>query len=65
MVFLKGATPLSGQASVPIMARIEFAIPAGVDTADPNEIAAFMSFMGGILNSGANGLAESFKSGVL
>jgi hypothetical protein len=65
MVFLKGATPLSGQASVPVMARIEFAIPAGVDTADPNEIAALASFMGGLLYSEADGLADSFKSGVL
>lgn len=64
-IFLKGATPLAGQASVPILARVEYAIPAGVDSADPNEVRAFMSFMAGVLWSQASGMADSFISGVL
>lgn len=65
MIYMKGATPLSGQAPVPCMARIEFLIPAGVDTADPNEIRAFMSFIGGSFYSGASGIASAFIDGVL
>jgi hypothetical protein len=65
MIFMKGATPLAGQASVPILARVEFLIPAGVDAADPNEIRAFMSFMGGLFNNQANGMSASFIDGVL
>lgn len=65
MIFLNGATPLPGQASVPMLGRLELAIPAGVDSADPNEVAAFMSFIGGIMWSQASGIAASLKDGVL
>lgn len=65
MIVMKGATPLSGQAQVPILSRMEFLIPAGVDSADPNEIRAFMSFLGGLLNQQANGMAASFMDGIL
>lgn len=65
MIFLKGATPLNGQAQVPIIARMEFNIPAGVDSADPNELRALMSFIGGLLNAQANGMASSFLDGVI
>lgn len=65
MIFMKGATPLAGQASVPILARVEFLVPAGVDSADPNEIRALMSFMGGLLNQQAGGIAASFMDGIL
>lgn len=65
MIFLKGATPLAGQATVPILARMEFAIPAGVDSADPNEVRAFWSFIGGLLNTQAGGLASSCLEGTL
>lgn len=65
MIFMKGATPLDGQAPVPILARMEFLIPAGVDAADPNEVRAFMSFIGGVLNAQASGMASSFMDGVL
>lgn len=64
-VCLKGATPLSGQASVPLIGRFEFAIPAGVDSADPNEIKAFMSFFGGLFWNQANGITASFIDGVI
>lgn len=65
MIFLKGATPLAGQAQVPMLARVEFAIPAGVDSADPNEIRAFLSFIGGTFWSGANGITATLMDGVL
>lgn len=65
MIFLKGATPLAGQATVPILARVEFAVPAGVDSADPNEIRALLSFMGGIFNTQAGGIAAALMDGVL
>jgi hypothetical protein len=65
MIVLKGAIPLAGQAVVPILARLEVAIPAGVDSADPNEIRAFWSFFGGLLYNQAGGLADSCLSGTL
>lgn len=65
MIFLKGATPLAGQAIVPILGRMEFAIPAGVDSADPNEVRAFWSFIGGLLSAQAGGLASSCLEGTL
>lgn len=65
MVLLKGATPLAGQASATLIGRLEIAIPAGVDSADPNEVRAFMSFLGGILWSQSGGLAASFIDGIL
>lgn len=64
MLALKGATPLAGQAQVPIIFRGEFSVPAGVDSADPNEVRALMSFLGGIFWAQANGLAGSFIDGV-
>lgn len=65
MIILKGATPLAGQAVVPLLGRMEFAIPAGVDSADPNEVRAFWSFIGGLLWNQAGGLADSCISGTL
>lgn len=65
LIAIKGATPLAGQPSVPIIFRGEFSIPAGVDLADPNEVKAFMSFLGGLLYANANGLASSFNDGIL
>jgi len=65
MIFIKGATPLAGQATVPILARMEFVVPSGVDAADPNEIRALMSAIGGVLNNQAGGLADSFLLGII
>lgn len=65
MIFLKGATPLEGQATVPILARVEFAVPAGVDSADPNEVRALLSFMGGVIYAQASGISASLMDGVL
>lgn len=65
MIFMKGATPLAGQAQVPILSRIEFLVPSGVDSADPNEVRALMSFMGGLLNQQAGGMSASFLDGIL
>lgn len=65
MVALKGATPLAGQPSVPLIFRGEFSVPAGVDQADPNEIKAFCSFLAGLLWAQAGGLSASFSDGVL
>jgi len=64
-IVLKGALPLAGQAAVPILFRGEWVIPAGVDTADPNEVRAFVSFIAGAMSSGANGIAQMFLDGVL
>lgn len=65
MIVAKGATPLAGQAAVPILFRGDFIVPAGVDTADPNELKAFMSFLGGLLWAQANGISSSLIDGVI
>lgn len=65
MVVSKGATPLTGQASVPILFRGEFSVPAGVDTADPAEVRALMSFLGGLFNQQASGIAAALIDGVI
>lgn len=65
MVVGKGATPLAGQAAVPILFRGDFIVPSGVDTADPNELKAFMSFIGGLLWNQANGISASLIDGVI
>lgn len=65
MIFIKGATPLAGQASVPILIRVEFVVPSGVDSADPNEIRSLLSAMGGVLWNQAGGLADSFLLGII
>lgn len=65
MILLKGATPLAGQATVPIMIRTEFVIPSGVDSADPNEIRSLLSAYGGVLWNQAGGLADSFILGII
>lgn len=65
MVVGKGATPLAGQAAVPILFRGDFNIPAGVDTADPNELRAFMSFIGGLFWAQASGISASLIDGVM
>lgn len=65
LVAAKGATPLAGQAAVPILFRGDFVVPAGVDVADPNELRSFLSFLGGLFNAQANGIAASLIDGVL
>lgn len=65
MIVAKGATPLAGQAAVPILFRGEFVVPAGVDTADPNEIRAFVSFLAGTLSQSASGIAAAMIDGVI
>lgn len=65
MVVSKGALPLAGQAPVPIIFRGEWSVPAGVDLADPNEIRAMMSFIGGLFSAQANGIAASLIDGII
>lgn len=50
---------------MPILFRGDFVVPAGVDVADPNELKSFLSFLGGLFNAQANGIAASLIDGVL
>lgn len=65
MVFRKGcllaASPVYGQANV----GIDFDLPAGMEVTASPELRALMSLIGGILNSNAVGLTDSFATGVV
>lgn len=65
ILVVKGATPLAGQNPVNIVFRGEFVIPAGVDVADPNELKAMLSLVGGIFWNEGNDLATCFTTGLI
>lgn len=65
MLIVKGATPLSGQSPVNVVFRGEFTIPAGVETNDPQELRALVSFLGGVLSNEGNDLVACFTTGIL
>lgn len=64
--FYKGAVPLSGQPADSITASTDFRIPAGVDTADPNQIRALISCIAGwwAVQANRDGLIETLISGI-
>lgn len=59
----KGVTPLAGQMSRLFQSVSQFGVPAGSDLADPNNIAAGVSFHVGTLSQQASGIVDSLKSG--
>jgi hypothetical protein len=61
----KGVLPLAGQAVVPALIRIKCEIPAGSDIADAPSLAALFSAAGGLLNSTADGILSTVKTGQL
>lgn len=60
----KGGDAASGVPGM-IVARLTIDVTAGMETYDPDEIRSFCSFLGGYLNSNANGLSDSIVTGVL
>lgn len=60
----KGATPLAGQAPVNIVHKLSSAIPAGVDTADPDNLAVSYLLMASLLVQMAQGVIDTHKTGV-
>lgn len=65
VVVRKGVTPLAGQPAVVALCRCQFEIPAGSDLADPEDLSALMSFVGGFLYANASALANTVKTNIL
>lgn len=65
LVMAKGATPLAGQAPVNVVFRTDITVPAGVDVADPNEVAAGISLYAGVLWAYAKDITDSLRYGIL
>jgi hypothetical protein len=60
----KGATPLAGQAPVTIVHKVSSSIPAGVDTADPDNLAASYLLLASLLVQMAQGVVDTHKTGI-
>lgn len=63
--FRKGMLPLSGQADQISNCELRIPIVAGADSADPENIRALFSLMGGILNADADTLAQACIDGIV
>jgi hypothetical protein len=61
----KGVTPLAGQASKTMLARLVCSVPAGADTADAPNIKGCVSFTFGALSALSAGIADTLITGVL
>jgi hypothetical protein len=61
----KGVEVLSGQARVPMVAKLEISVPAGADVADPESIRACLSLLYGFLWEQSDQHGDSLVSGVL
>jgi hypothetical protein len=57
--------PLSGQADQISNCELRIPIVAGADAADPENIRALFSLMGGVLNENASALAEACIDGIV
>lgn len=60
----KGATPLAGQPAQTIVHKLSSAIPAGVDLADPDNLAASYLLMASLLVQMAQGVIDTHKTGI-
>jgi len=65
LICVKGATPLAGQPPVNAVIRTEITVPAGVDTADPNELAAMLSFYIGALTQLGKETVDTLRYGII
>lgn len=65
LICVKGATPLAGQPSANAIIRTEITVPAGVDVADPNELAAMLSFYIGALTQLGKETVDSLRYGII
>lgn len=60
----KGVTPLAGQPSRIMVAKVTVDVPAGADTADPANVRACLSALIGALSQLSAGLGDTTVSGV-
>jgi hypothetical protein len=65
LLVVKGGLPMADQAPANIVFRAEFAIPAGVEINDTANLAALLSFLGGLFWVDGNDLRACFTSGLL
>lgn len=61
----KGVSPLSGQANATLLVTTTIEVPAGSDTADPEDIRAALSAHFGALSQASSGIGDSVVSGIL
>ncbi len=61
----KGVDVLAGQPKQVMLAKVEFSVPAGADTADPESIRACLSLLIGALWEQSNEFGDSLVTGVL
>lgn len=65
LVTRKGVTPLASQPSRNLLIRTEIEVPAGSDTADPEDIRAALSAHIGALSQQSSGLGDTLIQGTL
>lgn len=61
----KGMLPLSGQADQISNCELRIPVVAGADSADPENIRALFSLLGGIFNTDADTLAQAMIDGIV
>jgi len=65
MLIRKGVLPLAGQPYAMFLARQEFAVPAGADTADAANCRAVVSLMSGAVSQQSAGIGDTLVSGII
>lgn len=61
----KGVDVLAGQPKQVMLAKLEFSVPAGADTADPESIRACLSLLIGALWEQSNEFGDAIVTGVI
>jgi hypothetical protein len=61
----KGVVPLSGQAAATMLVTTTIEVPAGGDTANPEDIRAALSCHFGALSQASSGIGDSVINGTL
>lgn len=65
LIVRKGVLPLAGQAYSTFRITLVLEVPAGSDSADPEDIRAALSFLFGTLSQQSAGIGDSIISGVV
>lgn len=63
--FRKGMLPLSGQSDQISNCELRIPVVAGADSADPENIRALFSLLGGVMNDNADELAQACIDGIV
>jgi hypothetical protein len=61
----KGVLPVAGQAPQPALLELRMNVPAGSDTADPANLRAALSLMGGAIAQVSAGLGDTLVTGLI